>query len=619
MMQNLQVNLLLIAMPALLFFFFSGLGLVILNRTNTNFSSYGERMFFAFGIGAGVVGYVIFGLSAGQLLYPVYLYGALTVLLAVSVYGLKSIEFGLLRDAFSMPEGIAEKIAAAGTMILLAAAFVLSLTPETGKDALVYHLAAPKLYLRNHGFYYIPGNIFSNLPFQAEMLYMAGLFLKGDLLAKGLNFIAFPVVLLGIRQFSVHKIGNSYPFVSIFIFAMMPSVFELTHISYADMYAALFVLGAVYGFIQWNEREENSWIIISALFTGLAASSKYSTLILPFMGFLGILIHFRHATDGEKLLKTISTYFTVVAITGSPFYIKNWILTGNPLYPFYYGIFGGKDLTPEIARLFEGLYKYMGMGRELLDYLMLPLNVSFFAKMNSTQFDGMIGPVFLLLLPLLFGIRNKRPTITITITYCSISFAFWASSSQDIRYLVPVLPFLAILCGIVLTHFKGHKAILIYAAAVVTICAIFNGIAIFSDFKKINPFPFILGTESRSAYLDRSLSTYRMYNIANETLPSNASLFLVNMRNYTFLCDKNCYSDTMFETETLKNILATSTTVRDVKEQLIKMGFTHLMYDDIYVTGEKSLLSPEARLMFVEFSKTLKELSRYRTYRLCAI
>ena len=619
MIQSLSKNLILLVMPALLFFVFSGLGLVILNRTKASFSSYGERMFFAFGIGAGITGYAFFGLSAAQLLYPVYIYGVLTILLAASALGLKSIELGHLKDSFSMPAGMVEKLAAGGTMLLLAAAFALSLTPETGKDALVYHLAAPKLFLKHHGFYFIPGSIYSNLPFQAEMLYLAALFLDGDLLAKGLNFIAFPVVLLGIWQFSVHKMGNSYPFTSIFIFAMLPSVFELTHISYSDMYAALFVLGAVYAFCQWNEREENDWIVIAALFTGLAVSTKYSTLILPFVGFLGILLRYRQATEGGKPLRVISLYLAVTAITGSPFYIKSWLLTGNPLYPFYYGIFGGRDLTPEIARLFEGLYKYMGMGRGLLDYFLLPLNMSLFAKMNSSQFDGMIGPVFLLLLPLLIGIKNKWPILQIVITYSFVCFAFWASSSQDLRYLVPVLPFLAILCGVIFTHFKERKGIIGYAITVVVFSAIFNSVAIFSDFKKINPLPYILGGESRSAFLSRSLSTYRIYSIANEKLRSSASLFLVNMRNYTFLCDNNCFSDTMFETETLKKILASSPAVGDVREQFKKMGFTHLMYDELYVIGEKSLLDPAAKSQFIEFSKTLKELGRDRTYRLCAL
>ncbi len=620
MIHNLLSNLFLLTAVVSLFFVFSGLGLAVLNRSTASFSFYGERLFFAFSTGAGIIGYAFFFLSAAQLLYPAYIYGVLTLLLIASLFGIKSIKFRLLVDTFSMPTGISEKVAAAGTLILLSAALILTMTPETGKDALVYHLAAPKLYLKHHGFYFIPGSIYSNLPFQAEMLYMASLFIQGDLLAKGLNFIAFPVVLLGIWQLSVHKMGNRHPYTSIFIFVMIPSVFELAHISYADMYATLFVMGAVYAFIQWNQNEENAWIIIAALFTGLSASTKYSTLILPFLGFLGILLHYRNTTDGKLPFRIIALYLSVTAIAGSPFYIKNWLLTGNPLYPFYYGIFGGKDLDQEIARSLEGLYKYMGMGRELTDYLLLPWNMSFNARMNSSQFDGMIGPVFLLLLPLLFFIRKKGITLKIVIIYCLVSFVFWASSSQDIRYLVPVLPFLTILCGVVFTHFKEHKGIMTYSAAVIVCCAIFNSSLIFSDFKKIRPFPFILGFEDRSAFLNRSLSTYKMYSIASYSLPANANLFLINMRNYTFLCDINCYSDTMFETETLKKILANSSTGKEVQQKLKGRGFTHLMYDELYVIGEKSLLSAADKSLFIEFvNDYLKEISRDRTYRLCAL
>jgi len=619
-MTILLSNIFLIAMLILLFLFFTGLGQFTLKQTDLIFSSYGERLFFSYGIGAGITGYAIFALAAAQLLYPAYIYGTLSVLLAISLLGLRSLKIRTLAVSFSWPTGISEQLAVAGTLVLLIAALILSLTPETGKDALVYHLAAPKLYLKHHGFYFIPGNIYSNLPFQTEMLFMAGLFIQGDQLTKGLNFIAFPVILLGIWQFSVHKMGNRHPFTSIFIFAMIPSVFELAHVSYADMYATLFVMMSVYAFVQWNENEEKTWVIITALFTGLAASTKYSTLILPFLGLLGILLHYRNATDGKAPLRSIALYLSVTAITGSPFYIKNLLLTGNPLYPFYYGIFGGKGLDPELARLLEGLYKYMGMGREWADYLLLPWNLSFNAKMNSSQFDGFIGPVFLLLLPFLFGIRKQKSNFTIIIIYTLVSFLFWASSSQDIRYLLPVFPFLAILCGLIFTHFEGHKSILLYSATVVVCCALLNVYQIFSDFKKISPIPFLLGLEERSAFLNRSLSTYGLYSLANERLPANASVFLVNMRNYTFLCDRECYSDTMFETQTLKNILATSSKSKEVQEKIKGMGFTHLMYDELYVTGEKSMLDPAAKSIFIEYSSEyLKEISRARTYRLCSL
>ena len=42
---------------------------------------------------------------------------------------------------------------------------MLVLTPEIGKDALIYHIGVPKMFLAHHGIYFIPGNIFANYPF----------------------------------------------------------------------------------------------------------------------------------------------------------------------------------------------------------------------------------------------------------------------------------------------------------------------------------------------------------------------------------------------------------------------------------------------------------------------
>ena len=76
----------------------------------------------------------------------------------------------------------------------------------------------------------------------------------------------------------------------------------------------------------------------------------------------------------------------------------------------------------------------------------------------------------------------------------------------------------------------------------------------------------------------------------------------------------------MFEDYTLKKILSSSATPDAVHERLKGMGFTHLMYDARYVTGEKSTLSPVQLALFTAFrEKYLTVQKNERTWYLYRI
>lgn len=581
-----------------------GVGLFVLKKLKALCSSEGERLLFSFGIGAGIAGYSVFVLASLQLLYPFPLYGLLAFLVSIAYLGFKNSEFEYTRCFVHLPHSFIEKSAFAILLIVLVAAFILALAPETGTDALTYHLAVPKLYLKHQGFYFIEGNVFSNLPFHTEMLFLIGLLLQGDIFAKGMAFVVLPVLLLGILQIALYRMSNNaLPYLSMLIFATIPSVFMLSTTAYIDLYVALYAMGAMFSFFNWHESRNRSWLYLFSFFTGVAVSCKYSALFLPFLGVLGILWVHRQSEDTKSALHDLFIYILSSAVCGSPFYIKNWIMTGNPLYPFIYTIFGGKGLDPEFARLFAELYRYMGMGREWMDYILLPWNISFLAKMNSPKFDGVIGPLFLLVLPFLAGIKNKDISLKIILIYCVAYFLFWASSSQDIRYLTPILPFLALLVGYTLSCYQQQKTMRVLLMTVTVGCLISNCYYITRDFIRVNPLVVVLGKEDRGAFLSRSLPHYPMYKFANKTLRQDSKVFLVYMRNLGFLSERDYYSDSMFEDYTLRKILSASSLPEEVRQKIKNMGITHIMYDDVFVTGKKSLLSQDEKSLFSLFQR----------------
>jgi hypothetical protein len=508
-------------------------------------------------------------------------------------------------------------------IVCLSLGFWLVLTPAVGKDALIYHLAVPKLFLKHHGLYFVPGNIFSHYPLGGEMLYVLGLALRGEVLAKGIHFIMALCILLGMWQFMRHHISATlFIPLALLIFYTIPSVFVTSHRAYNDLTVSFYTLLAVYAFVNWFARGQNVWLMLCGAFCGLAMSTKYTALFLPFLGGLGVLWACRHhKLSAQSALRLLLAYLACTFIVGSPFYIKNWMMTGNPFYPFMYGIFGGKGLEPEQARLYDLFVRSLGTGRGFFDYLLLPWNVSVNASMNSPRFDGILGPAFILVLPFAFGMRKIAMAAKIVLIYCLLAFMFWATSAQQIRYLIPIFPFLAMMTAYILSYYRSRKGLFAALTVFVAGSLAFNGYHVVKDFIAIGPVDVVTGQEDRDTFLSRMLPSYAMFQHVNTHLPEDSNVFLIYMKNLGYLCDRPYYSDSMFESYTIQEILARSESHTDIYDALRERGFTHILYDVNYVSGHMSTFSDVEKKIFLAFQeKHLKLLKsdkgRYYLYRL---
>jgi 4-amino-4-deoxy-L-arabinose transferase-like glycosyltransferase len=622
---NTLFNLLLLPLAAVVV---TGVGGLALRAAGVAAVSRTETCFFAFAAGLAATGYAVFVPAAFRVLGPMALWTLVAVLVAASAAGWSAMRApGPPRDAgipLGPPRPLLEKAAVPLLAALLAVDLALALAPETGKDALIYHLAVPKEYLKRGGFFFLPGNVFANYPLLGEMAYVPALFLRGEVLAKLLHFGALAGVLAGMRSFSLrHVPENAFPWISMLLFAAIPTAFAVSHTANVDLFVVLYALAALFAWANWTEEGRGGWLVLAGAFTGAALSSKYTALLLPFLGILGILLEARarNATDREAL-GNLFRYLAPAAILGAPFYLKNLVLTGNPFYPFLYGLFGGKGWDAEQARLYDALVEHLGMGRGWIDCLLLPWNVSLRAQADSPRFDGILGPTFLFALPFLFAVRRIPPSLKAALAFSLLWFLFWASSAQLTRYLLPVFPFLAVAVGVALTWHRSRPGRWPYGllAVIVTGGLAFGGYHIAREFGKTAPLRVIAGTESRADYLGRVLPISRMYGYLDRRLPSGSKVFLVYMRNYTFLCETDVYSDSMFESYTIQKILSGSRSAGEVRAALRSGGFTHVMYDSRYVFGDLSTFTPHEKELFARFQQEgLVLLHEEGPFRLCRI
>jgi hypothetical protein len=613
-----------------------GVGKLALARTHMKNSDPGETIIFSAAVGFAIIGYGIFIVGIYQMLYSIAIY-FLTAIYATLAFAGWFIKTRPRTDPpclqkterFENQTSNGRIVSAVNRFCLITLAIcillclMLVLTPEIGKDALIYHIGVPKMFLAHHGIYFISGNIFASYPFFGEMFYIWGLSLWGEILPKGIHFAMAVFILFGMWKFGkryVHE--NNFEFLPLLIFFTIPSVFINAHVANCDLILAFYTFMALYAFINWFNTKQNLWLILFAIFCGIAMSVKYGALSFPFIGILGVLWACRKSgIPTRRTVRLLSLYILFTFVAGAPFYLKNWIVTGNPLYPFFYQMFGGKGWSVEQAGYYDVFIRNLGMGRNLLDYILLPWNLSFRSQLDSPFFDGLMGPIFILVLPFVISMRKISIEIKILLAYCLLAFLFWASSAQQMRYLIPLFPFLAIGASLTFSYYRNNKIIFTLLSIFIGWGLAFNGYHIIHDFRKIRPFGVLTGHEDKNAFLTRIIPSYAMLRYVNTELPENSYVFTIYMKNLAYLFNRPFYSDAMFESHTIETILNYAKTPEDVRIALKRKGFTHILYDINYVFGNAGTFSKGNKKLFLTFQNRYLTLvksdkRRYFLYRL---
>jgi len=221
------------------------------------------------------------------------------------------------------------------------------LWPEEGNgyDVLEYHLGVPREYSEAGRISYLPHNIYSNFPFNVEMLYLLCLVLRGDAVqavfgAQLLNAFLAAGAVAGV-WLAGREFGRGSGTAAGLLAASAPLLTYLCGVAYVEngllMFAAL-AMAAVLRAVGKGRRQQGRWGLLAGLLAGFACGCKYpavAMVALP-LGLAVIVEAFRHRP--RKLLLP-AAFFLATTAAFSPWLIKNAVLTGNPVFPLARGVF----------------------------------------------------------------------------------------------------------------------------------------------------------------------------------------------------------------------------------------------------------------------------------------
>jgi 4-amino-4-deoxy-L-arabinose transferase-like glycosyltransferase len=99
---------------------------------------------------------------------------------------------------------------------------------------------------------------------------------------------------------------------------------------------------------------------------GLALGTKHT--VLGFWGLLlaGILGWHLVTTRrwAKEALPHAALWSGLSLAIAAPWYVKSWLYTGNPVYPFFFGLFGGRYWNAENAVQYAQDQAQFGIGKD---------------------------------------------------------------------------------------------------------------------------------------------------------------------------------------------------------------------------------------------------------------
>ena len=570
-----------------------------------------ERLILGCALGLGIFGLAGFGLAYVGWAKAVVLW---IILFALTVFFILS---GKLKQIWNATKHVTQELEtnagkvapwipiSAGIAGILA--FILGLAPPIEDfDALFYHLTVPAWWLRDGGLTLV------SIPHYWYPQIVEGSFVWPMALGfdTATHLIHFTWLLLTVfllwhwaRQLWDHAIAWD----AVLILLSMPSLLWLAAWAYTDFALTFAGLATLYSLWKWRSTQKTSWLFVSGLLAGMAVSVKYTGFVVPLVGLLLVAIWEQGFLQRIKK----AAYFSAITIlAASPWYLRNWIWMGNPLYPF---IFGGRFWDSFLAQAYTA--SGSGIGLDPVKLLTLPLTATL-GTQDMNFFDGRIGPFILILSPLALWTfwearrepNGRRSALFAIGLFGFVSLAAWtvgvinSASLFQTRLLLPALIPLAIPLALGLNSLYRLDTSRLRVSFIVRSMLAFVVAVNLLNFSlqtlARNPLSVAIGITSRQEYLGKRQPSYAEALELMKNVPEDAKVyFLFEPRSYGMNVQvqpdaiNTNFSHDLWLNKTPENILTAW------KQQ----GYTHILLSqpgaDFIFQSETSSLSNEKAML----------------------
>ncbi|MBV9851933.1 MAG: glycosyltransferase family 39 protein [Armatimonadetes bacterium] len=453
-------------------------------------------------------------------------------------------------------------------------------------DSLSYHLADPKLFLEMHRIESLPWQPHSNFAFTTEMWYTLGLMAGSVPLAKCFHWACAVGSALAVYRLGARCLTPRVGVWAALLFAATPLVFWEAGAAYIDLATTFFTTVALLCAAHGLSTGDSGWLRLGAVLAGLALGTKATALMTVLLLAPGLALwrwREEHQSPGRALGGAILWGALALAV-GSPWYVKSWISTGNPVYPYFYSLFGGRWWDGAHAAAYAASND-PGMGRDVASAILLPWHLTMYLPPGHptawpkpfTEFPSALlslSPV--LLAALFFPAFQRHPApkaVRLLALYALGWLLLWFTQTQFVRFLLPLVPVLCLLAAWSLCRAVAARTLSGYALAALTGGSLLWSLAVGAQLAGAQA-PVALGLESPEVYRTRYFAGYEAMRFINTSLPVHAKVLLYGYP-FGFYCDRPyLWAD--------QSAYVFGPDVRspdDLRRRLRQLGVTHLLID----------------------------------------
>lgn len=623
----MRVHLVGAAVAAALFLAAVTLGLGISRALGWRYDHWREGLAFGGALGIGAFANLGLLLALAGLYRPPVLGGIVALVLLGGFIALavqvrtKVRRDGLHLRAPRLPHGATGLWIACGALALLAAG-IAALAPESQFDAVWWHLPYPQRYLATGHLVDLPSDFVSLYPMTGELWFGYGLAFGGAAAAILLHYGCLLLSAVATWQMARRFAPAASPALAVALMLTVPTVVWEASTAYVDLFMMLFITLSFYALMRYVDGQKPQWLVLAALNLGFALASKHLALFALALFCPGLLLalRLRKASWRMALLSAVALGALSVLVV-LPWYVRSYLATGNPVFETMYAFFGAPPerwnaQTDASLRRFLAMF---GRPRTLLNTLTLPWHMT----VHASSYDGTLGPLFLILLPLLI-LRPMRRALPWLIGFVTLFVLLWASplASFELRHLMPITPVLGVLgasgfargAALARAAVSRRAPALLSCALAVLMVLNLPPFTFLHEGDRVEwdgwltsvlhtlPLGVVIGGESADTYLSRQIASYGVWQFAEAALPADARVLTWSEGDQFYTHHDRVWANSALAIGTA---WAKAGHEEEALAGLRRMGITHLIVDKRPLDGPNgwnvyALTGPLARTDWYE-------------------
>lgn len=477
--------------------------------------------------------------------------------------------------------------------------FVVALMPEVGHDALAMHLFIPThLSVWHQWGFDADTYVWAVMPLLGDWIFTIGYMLAGETAVRLTN-VGFIFVLGWLVRDLVLWAGGSANGAkwAALIFISTPLTFTESSSLFIESVWAAFVVAGTFALLRlcYASGVSKSEMPLAALLLGLAAATKAVTLtILPALLLL-MLWHYKSWFRSINL----SSWFTATGlflVAGLIPYVTAWWLTGNPVFPFFNGLFQSPYYPPanfDSAGVFG-----KGVTWDVLYRATFDSGKYLEASAGASGFQWLL--LFVPAAIMLFAIKQRKGLSLLLIGTLVVAAVF--QSVSYFRYAFPAWAILAAVMGLALgrisTESKLVKGAWVAAAmGTILLNLLFLGAgAQYRDF----PLKSIVDDTHRETYLQGRLPIRNAVKLVNQLNVGSTPVAVFSHPLTAGLKADALYSN--WYNFRFQGEINAAGTVQEVASILLQRGVDFVILDSYWQGGaEKRELIGKATELIAEY------------------